>query len=47
MIEDLNSWVATAAGWITLINTTAAVLKWLVPKIRESLRQWRRYKRKR
>lgn len=40
-MEDLNEWVAIAAGWLTLIQHAITAAKWLLPKIRESLRQWR------
>ena len=41
VIETLNGWVTTAASWITVITATAAAIKWLAPRIRESLKQWR------
>ena len=40
-MEDLNSWVAVLAGWITLIQGAIKAAKWLMPKIRESLKIWR------
>ena len=47
VIEDLNSWVATAASWITVLGAAWAAIKWLAPKMRESLKMWHSCKRKR
>ncbi|MBR4153385.1 MAG: hypothetical protein IKT98_10560 [Selenomonadaceae bacterium] len=40
-MEDLNSWVASIAGWMTVLQGGWKLGKWLIPKIRESLRIWR------
>ena len=40
-MEDINSWVATLAAWLTLLECGYKVLKRLLPKIRESFKQWR------
>lgn len=45
-MEDLNYWVATAAGYITLIQfLVKAICQWL-PKISKSLKRKRRRRRK-
>ena len=45
-MEDLNAWVMTAAGWITVIKTTVWLVKKWLPKVRESLKMWRSCRRK-
>ena len=46
MMEDLNSWVTTAASWITLISFGAKLARKLLPKIIESFKIWRTYRQK-
>ena len=47
-MEDFNNWVMTIAGYITVTEYTVKfLLKWLLPKVRESLKKWRRRKRRR
>ena len=46
MIEDIQSWVTTAASVVTLVEVTYKLLKWLLPKMRESLKMWRSCRRK-
>ena len=46
-MEDLNAWVTTAASWLTLLKFGAWLVRKTLPKVRENLKMWRGYKRKR
>lgn len=40
-MEDLNHWATVAASWITLIGAGVKLIRDWLPKIRESLKQWK------
>lgn len=45
-MEDLNAWVTIAASWIAVIKFAVWFLAKSLPKVRKSLKNWRRHKRK-
>lgn len=48
MIEDLNDWITTAAGWIAVIQFVIGFVKKLLPKStkQKSSKKKRKHKRK-
>ena len=46
MIEQINDWVTTIAGWMTFIQGSVWLIRKISPIIKKSLKHLRKYKRK-